>query len=79
MVASDYALRRDTMDLPDVGARKFHMRDILPTLGGTAAEVNYTRLTGCSNSAGGVVEAVAKPESQIVATVMVKPTASCSV
>jgi len=65
LVSSDFALARQTLAPVEPVARSYHMRDILPFLGASAVEVNYSRLTGCSNSAGGVAETAAKPESEI--------------
>ncbi len=65
MLSGDFAQSRMTIGPFAPPDRKFRMRDIVPVQGSVGTEIAYTRLVGCTNSAGGVSEGAQKPESDI--------------
>lgn len=63
VVTGDFPAERTYLPLVDVPRRRVFLRDIIPVAGLGTPQIEYARIIGCDNSAGGVAEGAAKPES----------------
>lgn len=65
VLTTDFPQERTYLPFFDQPRRRVFLRDLLPVAGLSTPQLEYARLVGCTNSAGGVAEAAAKPESEI--------------
>ncbi|MDR7496831.1 MAG: phage major capsid protein [Armatimonadota bacterium] len=65
ITSGDFPSERTYLPLAEFPQRGFRLRDLIPVAGLGTPSIEYARVTGYTNSAGGVAEGAAKPESAI--------------
>lgn len=70
VLATDYPSERTYLPTAIPPQRTFRLRDLIPVAGLATPQIEYARITTLGNSAGGVAEAAAKPESAIQTSII---------
>lgn len=66
VVSTQFPSERSYLPFVREPRRRIYMRDIIPVAGLSTPQLEYARVTGFDNSAGGVAEAATKPESGLI-------------
>lgn len=66
VVSSGFPSERSYLPFIREPRRRIYMRDIIPVAGLSTPQLEYARVTGFDNSAGGVAEGATKPESGLI-------------
>lgn len=70
VLATDFPSERTYLPPAIPPQRQFRLRDLIPVAGLATPQIEYARIVTLGNSAGGVAEAAAKPESAIQTSII---------